>query len=89
MRFTALVTAAAILALEVSGGTLQRRNGGEGLIASRHDSKCPPFDKSTFNITAYQLYPENMDWDAKLCQVYVGCGCLLPPHHPPPTDNSQ
>ncbi|KAK0621889.1 hypothetical protein B0T17DRAFT_618275 [Bombardia bombarda] len=33
---------------------------------------CPTFDNRTFAINAYQLYPENMDWDGKLCQVYIG-----------------
>ncbi|KAK4183066.1 hypothetical protein QBC35DRAFT_518459 [Podospora australis] len=33
---------------------------------------CPEFTRGTFSINAYQLYPENMDWDAKLCQVYIG-----------------
>lgn len=33
---------------------------------------CPPFSRGTFNIDAYQLYPENGDWDAELCQVYFG-----------------
>ncbi|KAK0717790.1 hypothetical protein B0T26DRAFT_623183, partial [Lasiosphaeria miniovina] len=33
---------------------------------------CPPFERGNFSIDAYQLYPENMDWDSELCQVYIG-----------------
>ena len=40
--------------------------------SSTTHSDCPPFDRGNFSIDAYQLYPENMDWDARLCQVYVG-----------------
>ena len=43
-----------------------------GIVPRVRDGDCPPFTKGTFNIEAYQLYPENMDWDAKLCQVYIG-----------------
>ena len=43
-----------------------------GIVPRARDGDCPPFTKGTFNIEAYQLYPENMDWDAKLCQVYIG-----------------
>ncbi|KAK3312301.1 hypothetical protein B0H66DRAFT_538595 [Apodospora peruviana] len=47
--------------------------GAPGPTNHKHESKpCPPFKKGTFNINAYQLYPENMDWDANLCQVYIG-----------------
>jgi hypothetical protein len=37
-----------------------------------HHKKCPPFNRGTFNINAFQLYPENADWDGNLCQVYFG-----------------
>ncbi len=40
--------------------------------SSTTHSDCPPFDRGSFSIDAYQLYPENMYWDARFCQVYVG-----------------
>ncbi|KAK0732115.1 hypothetical protein B0H67DRAFT_479299 [Lasiosphaeris hirsuta] len=45
---------------------------GDVPVVTAPASGCPPFKKGSFSIDAYQLYPENMDWDAKLCQVYVG-----------------
>ncbi|KAB5572153.1 hypothetical protein GE09DRAFT_1216757 [Coniochaeta sp. 2T2.1] len=48
---------------------IEGRNVAESSIRS---GSCPPFNRGTFSINAYQLYPENGDWDAKLCQVYFG-----------------
>ncbi|KAK3368387.1 hypothetical protein B0H63DRAFT_565085 [Podospora didyma] len=36
-----------------------------------HHHGCPPFHGGNVVINAYQLYPENMDWDPKLCQAYI------------------
>lgn len=33
---------------------------------------CPPFNKGSFTIQQYQLYPENADWDVNNCIVYFG-----------------
>jgi hypothetical protein len=81
MRLTVIV--AALLAAGVHGQalgpkTVESRDAltaaGADLISSllAGFSLCPPFNKSTFNINAFQLYPENADWDGYLCQVYFG-----------------
>lgn len=32
---------------------------------------CPQFTNGTFEIDAYQLYPENADFDTKRCLLYT------------------
>ncbi|GAB1316067.1 Trichothecene biosynthesis protein [Madurella fahalii] len=32
---------------------------------------CPPLPPGRITIQAYQLYPENLSWDANLCQAYI------------------
>ncbi|KAK4163957.1 hypothetical protein QBC43DRAFT_237893 [Cladorrhinum sp. PSN259] len=41
---------------------------------STHGPKqeCPPFPKGSFTIDQYQLYPENMDFDASRCHLLIG-----------------
>ncbi|KAH8810691.1 hypothetical protein F5884DRAFT_875405 [Xylogone sp. PMI_703] len=34
-------------------------------------SSCPPVE-GTFNVTNFQLYPENVDWDSIHCKFYIG-----------------
>ena len=34
-------------------------------------AKCAP-KNGTFTVEAYQLYPENADWDTKKCLLYFG-----------------
>ncbi|KAI0534691.1 hypothetical protein GGR58DRAFT_481933 [Xylaria digitata] len=34
--------------------------------------RCPPFNNGTINIAAYQLYPENVDFDEQSCLLYIG-----------------
>ncbi|KAK3688832.1 hypothetical protein B0T22DRAFT_162482 [Podospora appendiculata] len=46
--------------------------GEPAIYTPPSSGRCPPFNRGTFAIDAYQLYPENMDWDSKLCQVYIG-----------------
>ena len=41
-------------------------------LAIERRSDCAPFTKGTFNVSQYQLYPENADWDTKRCVVYFG-----------------
>ena len=36
-----------------------------------HHPKCPPFS-GNFSISAYQLYPENGDFDFNACVLYTG-----------------
>ncbi|KAH8898351.1 hypothetical protein GQ53DRAFT_837274 [Thozetella sp. PMI_491] len=52
----------------------QAQDAASGALVSGDPKtcQCPEFDKGSFDIHAYQLYPENMDWDANLCQVYIG-----------------
>ncbi|KAK1758940.1 hypothetical protein QBC47DRAFT_409747 [Echria macrotheca] len=74
MHLVPLLYAAPLLVRSVSAGVLPRSE----VAVSTNDARgfsgdsCPPFTKGTFDIDAYQLYPENMDWDGKLCQVYIG-----------------
>lgn len=35
--------------------------------------KCPPFPSDPFTVSYYQLYPENMDFDASSCLLLIGC----------------
>ncbi|KAB5517539.1 hypothetical protein GE09DRAFT_978903 [Coniochaeta sp. 2T2.1] len=44
----------------------------DALHSSRHGRQCPPLDRGAFNITQYQLYPENADWDEDRCLVWFG-----------------
>ncbi|KAK4207077.1 hypothetical protein QBC37DRAFT_434043 [Rhypophila decipiens] len=45
-------------------------------LSSRHGThtkkECPPFPKGDFVIDQYQLYPENMDFDAHRCLLLIG-----------------
>ncbi|KAK3390691.1 hypothetical protein B0H63DRAFT_539112 [Podospora didyma] len=85
MRVASLLCrATALLSAVVQGLALASRNTSVSFrneaIATRGDrpvvkapkSGCPPFKKGNFSINAFQLYPENMDWDGNLCQVYIG-----------------
>ncbi|KAK0620746.1 hypothetical protein B0T14DRAFT_236862 [Immersiella caudata] len=77
MRRANLLFAASLLAANVFGWAISSDAsiGTDSVALSAtgvSTSGCPPFKKGNFNIDAYQLYPENMDWDAKLCQVYIG-----------------
>jgi hypothetical protein len=84
MRRANFLYAAALLAANVGGRAIISSDvsvGTDGVALSAtggSQSGCPPFERGNFNIDAYQLYPENMDWDAKLCQVYIGC-VVAPP----------
>lgn len=84
MRFRPLLSVASLLASIASAHVLPLRSTSVSLrqeygrVPRARDAECPPFTKGTFNIEAYQLYPENMDWDAKLCQVYIGYAAFLP-----------
>jgi len=77
MRRDNLLCAASLLAAKVGGRALfppvVSVGTTDAFALSARGSECPPFEKGNFNINAYQLYPENMDWDAKLCHVYIGC----------------
>ena len=42
----------------------------------RHGRKCPPFS-GNFTVKAYQLYPENADFDFNACVLYIGLVPLL------------
>ena len=74
MQRTNFLHAALLLAANVGGRVIAPglSVGTDAVAYPAEGSGCPPFDKGNFNINAYQLYPENMDWDAKLCQVYIG-----------------
>ncbi len=86
MRSGPLLPAALLAAAQVQGLALHRRDTEVTFRVEQQESPgdppiisvpsagvgCPPFSKSSFDITAYQLYPENMDWDARLCHLYVG-----------------
>jgi hypothetical protein len=74
MQLVPLLYAASLLARGVSAGVLPRSAAATSAEYARAflGDGCPPFTKATFDIDAYQLYPENMDWDGKLCQVYIG-----------------
>jgi len=67
-----------VTSLLLASGALAHPGHGHG-----HD--CAPLRRGNFNISRYQLYPENADWDDKACLVYFGYvpasgqRCPLPP----------
>ncbi|KAM7186858.1 hypothetical protein V8F20_011212 [Naviculisporaceae sp. PSN 640] len=41
------------------------------LVKCHKAEECPPLRPGKITIDAFQLYPENMDWDPILCQAYI------------------
>jgi len=66
--FFVVVAAAFLVHVHVGVGSHAFRLGDK-----HHTNKCPPFNKGTFNIYQYQLYPDNAAFDFDNCVLYIRC----------------
>lgn len=68
-RLSSLALAAGLAVCQTSAFPFRHHASPRDLQAT---NSCPPYTKGTLVVEAYQLYPENADWDAKRCVVYYG-----------------